>query len=287
MKNFFRKTGAKVSALLEEKPNQSAFAYYARNLLRLFFDHKITGSGAQLAFYLLLSLFPFLLLISSFAADANISGNFFSYILGDEIAQYLPGTPSTESSPYTLVGIIVVFYSVSKSLMAFSRAFNLAYGVDTPRKYFIRLLSSMLFVAVIIAFIIVSLVLASVGREFVALILKYFGLAALEGFVNGTRYVFALLAMLIAFVLLYKWVPDIKLKFREVLPGAAVCSLTMAIFSIAFSAYAHVSFSLSPLTSTIGAIMLLVLWLYIAGIIIILGAELNALVKLRQEKKRT
>ncbi len=282
MKKTISKLQSSYTKFINQKPTDKRVAYYLKNLYSLFFKHNVTGMAAQMSYYLLLSLFPFLLLISNLISTADVTSDFFGYMLGEEASAYLAAiitVPEGSGSAYTFLGSIVVVYSVSKSLMAFSRAFDTAYETKTSPKYIVKLISSMVFVAAIIALIIVAVLLGTLGGDFAIMVMEYFGIAGgAANLINIFRYVFSALFVFCAFLLIYKWLPSKKVTFRSVIPGALLCTLVIAIFSVAFSVYASYSFLNSPLQSTIGAVLLVLLWLYITSIIIILGSELNALV---------
>ncbi len=286
MKKLFNRLEEKFTELITPRCTDKAAAHYAKNLYRVFFEHKVTAMAAQMSFFLLLCLFPFLLLISSLLSSSDVAGEFFGYMLGENASSYLSAlltVPQDSGGGYTFLGSIVVLYSVSKSLMAFSRAFDTAYEIGTKPRYLIKLVSSMIFVAAFIALIVVAVFVGTLGGDFALSVMEFFGFTEYTAqLLNVLRYVFSAASVFFSFVLIYKWLPSVKVKFKDVFAGAALCTGGIAIFSVGFSVYASYSFMNSPIQSTIGTVMLVLLWLYITSIIIILGAELNSLIARRK-----
>ncbi|MCP6711424.1 YihY family inner membrane protein, partial [Klebsiella pneumoniae] len=79
------------------------------------------------------------------------------------------------------------------------------------------------------------------------------------------------------FSTLYALAPNIKIKFKSVLPGALFASIVWILRTAAFGFYVSNFSNYSKTYGSIGGIIVLMLWLYITGFIIIVGAEINAI----------
>mgnify|MGYP003827675369 CR=1 FL=1 len=91
-----------------------------------------------------------------------------------------------------------------------------------------------------------------------------------------TRLIIPIVVMFIVFTLLYRYMPNRRMKYSEVFPGSLFSSLGWFITSILFSLYVNNFSNYSSTYGSIGGIILLIIWLYWISIIILLGGELNA-----------
>ncbi|MFB8733667.1 YihY/virulence factor BrkB family protein [Bacillus sp. SL00103] len=99
------------------------------------------------------------------------------------------------------------------------------------------------------------------------------------------RWIISPLILLIVFTSLYYFAPNMRLKLKFVLPGAILHRLVGFLVSMLFSFYVGEFANYSAMYGSIGGIIILMIWFYLTGIMIILGGELNALyisVKLHQ-----
>lgn len=86
-------------------------------------------------------------------------------------------------------------------------------------------------------------------------------------------------ALLLAFALIYYLAPDVEQKFAFITPGSLVATVLLVLASLGFSFYASNLGNYDKTYGSIGAVIILMFWLYIAGLVILLGSEINALVE--------
>jgi membrane protein len=85
----------------------------------------------------------------------------------------------------------------------------------------------------------------------------------------------ALLAL--TFAVIYYWAPDVKTRcWHWMTPGGAIGILGWLIASLGFRAYIHFFNSFSPTYGSLGAVIILLTWFYITGLMLLLGAEINS-----------
>ncbi len=252
-------------------------------------DDDVLASGTQLAYFLILSLFPFIIVFL----------NVLSYtpLVREDVVngliQYLPlatqnlilGFVSeiTISSSQSLLSLAAILglWTASSGLTAVIKAINRAYDYKETRSFFrLKLMSLVFTVALLILLTLVFLTLVFgelLGNE----LFSIFGRADI--FINLWSYIriiIPLVYMILIFALLYKLSPCTS-KINEIplattLPGSIFASLGWMLISIFFSYYVN-NFGRYAITygSLVGIILLLI-WLYISSIIIILGGEINA-----------
>ncbi|MBU5436639.1 YihY/virulence factor BrkB family protein [Tissierella sp. MSJ-40] len=258
-------------------------------LLFRFKDDAVTAIGAQLTYYLILSIFPFLIFflnILSFTpiAREDIFGGLI-IVLPIETQKILSGiiTEIVQSSSETLLslGAITGIWAASKGIMAVIRAINRAYDFEESRSYWkLRGLSIIFTIALLILLTLVFLTLVFgelLGNKVFAFIGKT------ETFITIWRYfrvTISLFSMILIFALLYKFSPSTKkerrIKFKNTLPGAIFASIGWIIISTIFSYYVNNFGNFSKTYGSLGGIIILLIWLYISSIIIVLGGEINA-----------
>ncbi|AYA74589.1 ribonuclease [Bacillus sp. Y1] len=246
----------------------------------------VFGLAAQLAYFFLLSLFPLLIFLATLISFLPISQ--------PELLGFVEDFAPTET--FTLIetnlndlmekrnggllsfGIIATIWSASNGINAIVRAFNHAYDVKESRSFFVaRGMSILLTFAMIFVFI-VALLLPVFGKQIGIFLFSAFGLS--DEFLsiwNALRWVVSSLILFTVFVGLYWIAPNKKFKCVRAVPGAIFATIGWALVSLAFSYYVSNFGNYSATYGSIGAIIVLMIWFYMSGIIMIIGGEINAL----------
>ena len=255
------------------------------------------GLAAQLAFYLILALFPFLLVLVS------LMGTFSSPILAEQILGYFAEV--TPPQVYTIidsylsdiisgnnpapglfsVGLVIALWSASGAFAALINALNKAYDVEETRPFWkvrgIALLMTLGLSVLILLGVLLLVFGPPIGRG----IADLFALGPLfELAWNIIRWPVALFFMVFTVALLYYFSPDAGQPFRWITPGGFIGVLLWVLASMAFRYYVSNFGSYDETYGSIGAVIVLLLYLYISSLTILFGAELNAtLVRLKEE----
>lgn len=248
-------------------------------------DDSISDLSAQLAFFLLLSLFPFLLFLltllsytplSAFELTENVkmlmpkeAGIFISGVIGELLKARSPVLLS--------VSALMTVWSASGGISALSRGLNKAYDNEEGRSFIKVKLMSVAFIIGIALLIIITLLFLVFG-------------GVIGGFLDGLfsyteetadfwmllRYAIPLLITFFIFSMIYIFVPCCNIRFKEALPGAVFSTTGWIITSLVFSVYVNNLSDYTKIYGSIGGIVILLIWLYISCVIIILGGEINA-----------
>jgi membrane protein len=257
-----------------------------RAILHLVDDGGMTFAG-HIAFMTLFSLFPFLIFLTTLAAQLGQSlaaREFVQFALDTlpkEVAQAIrPAIEQVISTPSTslmTVSILASLWAVSSGIEALREALNQAYGVPEPRPIWLRRLQSLLFTvlfSVCIIAVMIMLVIWPVALSYVVPLLKVHWRSTL--LYDSGRYVLAVLLLYLVVAVLYRWLPSRHLPRREVLPGAAVTVVLWILLASLFSLYLQ---NLSRFTVTygsLGGIVIALMFFYMSGLIFIFGAEINS-----------
>jgi membrane protein len=167
------------------------------------------------------------------------------------------------------------------------RAVRTAYHLGPPRTAFRHLLKTLIFTALLIVTIVLTLTLLTVGNVVLSYAIEHFGLPV------GTatlwvRLRFPVMALLMYFALylLYAMTQDERQPQRNLYPGVLAALLGWMVASFLFSLYVENIASYSILYGSIGTLIVLLMWLYLSAVFLIMGAELNGtLVSMRKEQK--
>jgi membrane protein len=243
--------------------------------------------AASIAYYALLSLFPFFLLafalLGRATADAQDRNAVFSFVL-----EYFPTQFEFISAQLDafganrievgVTGTIALVWGALGFFGAISTAVNYAWGVDEQRSFWKHRLFSFLMLLVTGSILLIALLLVSasqiVGASWFADVLGHFpGLALLRGF--AVRYATTLLfIVVVGFV--YYFVPNAKVRFRDVWIGALVTGLLWKGALEGFSWYMRDMSRFTRVTGSVTVVVVFLVWVYVQAVILLYGVEFTA-----------
>jgi YihY family inner membrane protein len=234
-------------------------------------EDEITFLAASIAYYAFVSLIPLLLFM--FLVASVVGGQELANQIVDQSSEYLApaGQDAIEGAitgeegrgGATIAGFVVLLWSALKLFRGLDTAFSIVYGAGLEKSIVGQILNALL---VFIPMLIAVLGMLALGTV-TALIpdIPFFSLTP----------IFALIALSIVFLPVHYVLPDVDgLTVRQAIPGAVLTGMGWAILHALFGIYAANAGQYDAY-GVIGGILLLLTWLYIGGIIIILGAVLN------------
>lgn len=248
-------------------------------------DDNISDLSARLSFFLLLSMFPFLLFLLSLISYTPISAVEFTENIegimpketGKLITEIIGEMLKARSAVLLSVSAIIIIWSASGGISALSKGLNKAYDKDESRSFLRIRLMSVVFIIGIAALIIITLLFLVFGGVIGSYISGLFSRPdAFIAFWGALRYAIPLLVMFLTFTLIYIFVPCCGIKLKEALPGAIFSTTGWIITSLLFSFYINNFTNYTRLYGSIAGIVILLIWIYISCIIILLGGEVNA-----------
>ena len=257
-----------------------------RGFLGFYTSDNLTYA-ASIAYYALLSLFPFFLLafalLGSATADVHDRNAVFDFILRyfpeqfDFITRQLDAFRSSRLG-LGVVGTIALIWGALGVFGAISTAVNYAWGVEKQRSFWKHKLFSFLMLLVAGLILLVALLLVSatqmVGASWFADVLARFpGLSILRSFT--VRYATTLLFIVVVGFVDY-FVPNAKVRFRDVWIGALVTGLLWKGALEGFSWYMHDMTRFARVNGSIAAVIVFLVWVYLQAVILLYGAEFTA-----------
>lgn len=265
---------------------------FSKELLTRIRKIDVTGLGSQLAFFFLLSLFPLLIFLFTLLPYLNLDQSEIFLFIRDyapeNVAVLIEGTVgeilSSKNTGLLSVGAVATIWSASKGMNALTKALNRSYFTEESRSYIVARGMSVVFTVMLIMSIVIALVLPIFGQQIGIFIFSYLGLEG--GFLywwNSLRWIIPPFLIFGVFAIIYWLVPNLKLHFNSVLPGAAFSAVGWIITSVGFSFYVSNFGNYSSTYGSIGAIIVLMMWLYFSSIILMLGGILNAVMGERKK----
>ncbi|MEI2665354.1 YihY/virulence factor BrkB family protein [Rossellomorea sp. LJF3] len=265
---------------------------FSKSLFANISANDVTGLAAQIAYYFLLSLFPLLIFIVTLLPylpfeQGDILGLVRDFAPGETmsmIEETLQDVMSNRNSGLLSVSIIATIWSASNGMNAIVKSLNRAYDVEETRSFIAtRLMSILLTFAMILVFVI-ALLLPVFGKQIGLFLFSQFGFS--DQFLtiwNGIRWAITPIILFIIFVGLYYFAPSKRIKCLSAFPGAIFATLGWVLASLAFSYYVGSFGNYSATYGSIGGIIVLMIWFYLTGIIIMIGGEINALVTIKEK----
>ena len=189
-------------------------------------------------------------------------------------------------APYLFsFGILFTLWTASGAFAALINALNRAYDVQETRPFWKVRGIAILMTLGLSVLILVGVLLLVLGPQIGETIASIFGLGELFLLVwDIVRWPVALFFMIFTVALLYYFAPDANQPFRWITPGGLIGVVLWVLASVAFNFYVSNFGSYNKTYGSIGAVIILLLYLYISSLTILFGAELNAtLVRMKEE----
>jgi membrane protein len=252
-----------------------------------FYESDSLMYAASIAYYSLLSLFPFFMIafsvIGLVTADPEDRGTALRFIDAyfpaqfDFIENQLDAF-RTHSVSLGIVGTLALVWGAISVFGAIGNAVNYAWGVKKRRNVFHHRLFSamMMLLAAALVTLVVLLVSAShmvEARWFEVVVTQFPALMFLSGFV--TQWATTLLFIVVVGLIFY-YVPNVKVPFRDVWVGAFVTGLLWKAALEMISWYASDLTRLSRINGSITAVVVFLLWVYVQATILLYGAQFTA-----------
>lgn len=249
--------------------------------------------AATLAFYFMLSIFPLMIfilaLVPYFNVNIEVVDSFIHDYIPSAIAELFSSTIldviSKPQGGLVSFGILATIWSASNGVNALIRAVNRSYNIEETRHFFaLRLLSILLTIGMIIV-IVVTLLLPVFGDVIILAMETYFFVPEKTAILlNMLRWIVGISLMTLVLTFVYWIAPNVKLKFRQVIVGAVTATVGWQMISFAFSTYVSNFANFSATYGSLGGVIILMLWFFLTGIILIIGGEINA--SLYEQKRR-
>lgn len=251
------------------------------------FEDGCPGLAAQLAFYFLLALFPALLFVVSLLAYLPIDAAVGAML--DRIEPFLPvdvlALIKTEldkllqGNPRGLLTFAIAgaVWSSSSAMTAVISTLNRAYDIEEWRPWWkTRLIAIGLSVALAV-FAVLAMALVLGGADLAHAVASWIGAGEVFERVWGiAQWLLALVFVVFAIDLVYYFAPNADTRWVWVSPGSLLATTLWLLTSVGFKLYLRYVSNIAVVHGAIGSVIVLLLWFYLSGFAILIGAELNA-----------
>lgn len=250
-------------------------------------DLQIPVYAANACYFLVLMIFPALLLVMSSLRYTSLSANDLIDVLGTVVPSAL--MPTVErlivNTYYNSSGVVIsvsavtALWSSSRGVYGLLTGLNHVYGVREDRGYFYTRLISVVYTFAFLMVLILTLVLHVFGKSIAAWI-NAKDLALVDWMVRviDIRFLVLLGLQILVFTALYMVLPNRRNRFWSSLPGATVAAVGWQVFSNLFSIYVQRLNVYTNIYGSVYALALGMLWLYICVTIVLFGGVLNRLI---------
>lgn len=251
---------------------------------------NVYNGAAVLGFYLTLAIFPAIILLMTIIPYLPIAQvdeaimELLGQALPDEAFDMVAGVVAEVAGnrrggllSFSLLGTIWV---ASTGMHAIMQQLNITYGAKEARS-FIRARATAIMLSLMFGLLVVGaftlIVLGGVIQEWIGF---RFGFgAALLTFFAVFRWIVIVLSLLLGFAMIYRYAPNLKTKLVFISPGSVMGVALLIVVSLGFAVYTGNFADYNATYGSIGAVIVLMLWLYITGLVILLGSEVNALLE--------
>ena len=245
----------------------------------------IFALASQLAYYLVLAFFPFLIFLITLIGF--IKPNAIDVLEGLKTIMPTSVFELTESTIREILGsqntgilgisILLSIWTASSGFRAVIKGINKAYNIKEQRSYIRRSIISYISTIVLAVTVIATLVLlvfgSAIGRYLTEILPFHDVIITIW---NILRYVVIIFVLIFVFAAIYKFTPSKRLKWQQVLPGAIVSTFGWIIISLAFSFYINNFNNYSRFYGSLAAVFILMIWLFLTSIIFMFGVEINS-----------
>jgi membrane protein len=260
---------------------------------------QVTDNAAALTYYSLLSLFPALLFC------AAILGVFGQAALIDQAARYLEqaGAPPDTVNAVTgalrsaqhqhgtaivalVVGLALSLNGASGAFGAAGRALNKVFRVQEGRGFVRHKLNDLMWTLIVAVLALITFVLVFLGGGLASDVLGRIGLGDTAAAIwRIARWPGALVVAMTIYAIVYYAAPNVEVRrFRWITPGAVVGVALWIVASAAFFVYVSNFSSYGATYGAFAGAVVLLVWLWLTNVVLLFGAELNAVVDLRRAR---
>jgi membrane protein len=251
---------------------------------------RVFGRAAELSYYFLLALFPLLIFLTSVIGIIMGSGTGTRHALFNYLARIMPPSAfqlldntmyevSTSSGSGKIsFGLLAALWAASNGLSAITDSLNAAYDLKESRPWWKQRLVAIGLTIALSVLIMSALILVVAGGNIGEGVANHWGFGpafALAWKIIQWPVIFA--ALVLAFALIYYFAPDFHDQaWQWLTPGAAIGVVLWLLVSLGFRVYLHFFDSYSKTYGSLGAVIVLMLWLYFTGAAVLIGGEINS-----------
>jgi len=249
------------------------------------------GMAAQIAYYMMLSVIPFLIFVLSIMSRLAM-GEALEPLLLETLREQMPPEAAnyitdivlrilpTRSSETTLVSFAVALWGSSMAVGALITTINRAYNLRPRRNIVTQKALALVLVLALSGILLLAMFILLMGPQVTQQSLEGLGLSGDAGsFWTSLRLPLAALLAFIALAILYFYAPEARQRFVHILPGSITATVLWLTASSAFRLFVSNFGNYNATYGSLAAVVIMLAYFWLTGFIFLLGAEINALMK--------
>jgi membrane protein len=250
-------------------------------------EDEVLDRGAALSYYFLFALFPALLFLTALLGllpSGDLMARLMGYAgevlppdVGSLIQKTLAEVQRGARGGLVSVGAVAALWAASAGMASIMSALNIAYDVPDTRPWWKRRAIAVGLTAMFSIFTVTALVLMVFGPRIAHAVASLAGLGPVfTGVWRVLEWPVAAIIVLTGIALVYYLAPAVDQRWYWVTPGSAFAVATWLLASIGLRLYIDYAGDFNATYGSIGGVILLLLWLYLAGVTLLVGAEINS-----------
>lgn len=259
-------------------------------------DHNVIDGAAVLAYFFLLAVFPAAIFVLSLLPSLSIPHlqeailDLLQQVLPEQSAEFVKVTiryvAAAGKEGLMTFGLVFTLWSASTGVYAIMEQLNVVHGVKEQRPFWKARGTALLLMLFFVLLAITSLSVVIFGGVVQSWLASMIGWSRplLVSFATF-RWVVIAVALLFALAVIYRFGPNATFRFRFISPGNVAAAILIALASVGFRFYVSRFGNYSATYGNLAAMIILMLWMYMAGIALLLGCEINAI--LRSDKSHS
>ena len=262
---------------------ESSGVRFVREMAEVYFDRRVSRSAAELAYFLVLSFFPALICVNAFVGllrlDVDLvltaAGEFLPREVLPILGEYLGYVSTNQSNAMLAAGLTMVLFSASAAFRALMNIMADIYRRPTYQGVG-QVVASVLFSILFLVTIYLSMVVLLTGSWFLHLVEGWFPwVAQLVGSWQSARFPILFCLVLLFVLLAYRLSAPKGHPRPPALTGGVLASVSLSAASMLFSWFIGLSSRYSLVYGSLASVVILLVWLYLCGNILILGNVFN------------
>ena len=267
---------------------------FVSDVVELYFSCRVSRAAAELAYFLVLTFFPILICVSAFVSKLNLEMTALleeaSYVLPQEVLSifrdYLGYIDTHQSDAMLVAGVIMSAAFASAAVRGLMNVMHEVYGRATFRGVH-QLVASLVFSVLLLVTIYLSITVVVTGNWFFHMLgqlLKLDNLVGQFGTWQWVKYLLLTALVFLFILLLYRFASPLEKPRPPVIPGSLLAAVALTISSMIFSYFMENSTKYSLVYGSLTSVIILLVWLYLCGNILVIGSLVNCVIYHRKHK---
>ncbi len=250
-------------------------------------DDKVSECAAECAYFTILAFIPFIIFLISLIQYFNLDESSITFFVREvfpanmrELIYNIIDEAHSKTLGTISIAIIITLWSAGKGFYSICKGLRNIYNIEENKPNLLIRLEGTIYTLIFIILVFFLLIIRVFGNSIYILISSKFEVAGnIISYILRLRTIFFVLALFVLFLLIYRFVPRHKMGMKTQIVGAAFTAIAWYITSWVFSVYVDVFKGFSNTYGSLTTIILIMMWVYTCMYIILVGAEINNLIR--------